>query len=700
MALSFDENFSYFDAVENCSAQSYAALGPNYAASIQAELSQMEELSDEEACMIDATSKEITNDAVRERESKKARTGNDASGGLELAVAPTNPTRAVGYASDPLNCMWIGTKEQFDAFADEVENNIEINGEKGSEVLIKCVNKILGCATENHPGLLQHSGVFTNASRCAALSSRFNIQRLCKCSLERVDGLDRDVVSGTHKCDDVYKTVVGELRKLGCVKGDSGDIEGPFAKVCSPTKRMNPGYNNVSHFVLQCTMLVQKGAVYAIRKGRFSPFVAGRASCTYARHTLDKPMIFDAWAENFFTHGDDNATEDLCEAIRFPREAKLRTSTQKGVIACDPGSDNNNKGRRWVPENQAIADANSPTGYYLKTKADGREFKEMRCPNGHEFHYSEHNLGEYKGTFKPRELAEHPWYGVGCYKCGIHGCKYVGTEPWFYSDATEEWCLCGRGDGVMFQCDAEGGCGNWFHPECLGLAGPPDGDYLCKKCRDASEDDDDLVPPAEVATAPAAESLDEPSEGFAKMRDKFDVETTSEPSLEPSRDDLIHGMSLFTSAGSAVRGELAAMGPAAAYAHLGINVGHNDDDDESMDSLEWALEAPLDVDDGDESDGGLWDPDAESSGESSSDGADYRSSPRPSLLKPEPRHLRLKPFVYYVRERGASLVASAELPERDDLEPAVEETLAMLETNWGGEGDAAKGELLSRVPSS
>ena len=81
-------------------------------------------------------------------------------------------------------------------------------------------------------------------------------------------------------------------------------------------------------------------------------------------------------------------------------------------------------------------------------------------------------------------------------------------------------------------------------------------------------------------------------------------------------------------------------------------------------------------------------------------GLSSRSAPRPSLLKPEPRHLRLKPFVYYVRERGASLGASAELPERDDMEPAVEATLAMLETNWGAEGDAVKGELLSRVPSS
>ena len=70
------------------------------------------------------------------------------------------------------------------------------------------------------------------------------------------------------------------------------------------------------------------------------------------------------------------------------------------------------------------------------------------------------------------------------------------------------------------------------------------------------------------------------------------------------------------------------------------------------------------------------------------------------MLKPEPRQLRLKPFVYYVRERGASLVQGAELPERDDTEPAVEETLAMLETNWGAEGDSVKGELLSRVPSS
>ena len=41
---------------------------------------------------------------------------------------------------------------------------------------------------------------------------------------------------------------------------------------------------------------------------------------------------------------------------------------------------------------------------------------------------------------------------------------------------------------------------------------------------------------------------------------------------------------------------------------MGINVGHNDDDDESMDSLEWALQAPLDVDDGDEFDDDYRDP--------------------------------------------------------------------------------------------
>jgi hypothetical protein len=728
LALSFDENFSYFDAVENFSVQSYAALGPNYAASIQAELSQMEELSDEEACMIDATSKESTNDAVRERESKKQRTGKDATGGLQLAVTPkppqdadgnypcahkcgrvfghapaavahskackmkpdgwqpipTNPTRAVGTHSNPLNCLWLKNKTQFDAFADEVENKIKINGEKGSEVLIKGVNNILGCATEKHPGLLRYTNVFTNFSRGAAWS-RHNIQRLCKCSLERVYYLENNEGCDPHKCDDVYKTVVDELRKLGCVETNFttiGDIKGPFEKLVSPTNRWQGGYANSNHFILQCTMLLQKGMVYSIMNGRLDPFIAGRGACTYARHTLDKPTLddLDRWADGYFIKRADNADETLCEAIRFPREAKLRTSklfenrlpddavilvcptypawqkhalkkgmyvgdvikaggldpddmslagvasvnrlaeggiegalarfakknpvaaelfpimdafgtirltsrsakkyefhqlntvltainglrsghtdllksveivvisgglvygnehsldnlkewdpswalskkvlellkgqegpkkiqsfadlemaplTQKGVIACDPGSDNNNKGRRWVPENQAVADANSPTGYYIKTKADGREFKEMRCPNGHEFDYGAHNQGECKGTFKPREKAECTRRGIRCPTCGAYGPKYIGTEPWFYTeDAEGGWCLCGRDEsyGEMFQCDAEGGCGNWFHPACLGLAGPPDEDYLCKKC---------------IAAAAAAESSDD-----------------------------------------------------------------------------------------------------------------------------------------------------------------------------------------------
>ena len=81
-------------------------------------------------------------------------------------------------------------------------------------------------------------------------------------------------------------------------------------------------------------------------------------------------------------------------------------------------------------------------------------------------------------------------------------------------------------------------------------------------------------------------------------------------------------------------------------------------------------------------------------------GLSSRSAPRPSLLKPEPRHLRLKPFVGHVRERGAfsSCWSGAAGARRHGA--GRRGTLAMLETNWGAEGDAVKGELLSRVPSS
>jgi SWI/SNF-related matrix-associated actin-dependent regulator of chromatin subfamily A member 5 len=80
-------------------------------------------------------------------------------------------------------------------------------------------------------------------------------------------------------------------------------------------------------------------------------------------------------------------------------------------------------------------------------------------------------------------------------------------------------------------------------------------------------------------------------------------------------------------------------------------------------------------------------------------GLSNRSSPRPSLSV-EPKQLRLKPFIYYVRERGAALVAKAELPDSRDLDPAADETLGLLEAQWAEENDEVKGKLLARAPAS
>ena len=50
-------------------------------------------------------------------------------------------------------------------------------------------------------------------------------------------------------------------------------------------------------------------------------------------------------------------------------------------------------------------------------------------------------------------------------------------------DAWADWrgCVCGGGAyGEMVACD--GGCDNWFHFECVGLASAPRGEYICDAC--------------------------------------------------------------------------------------------------------------------------------------------------------------------------------------------------------------------------
>ena len=50
-------------------------------------------------------------------------------------------------------------------------------------------------------------------------------------------------------------------------------------------------------------------------------------------------------------------------------------------------------------------------------------------------------------------------------------------------DAWADWrgCICGGGAyGEMVACD--GGCDNWFHFECVGLAQAPRGEYICDAC--------------------------------------------------------------------------------------------------------------------------------------------------------------------------------------------------------------------------
>ena len=50
-------------------------------------------------------------------------------------------------------------------------------------------------------------------------------------------------------------------------------------------------------------------------------------------------------------------------------------------------------------------------------------------------------------------------------------------------DAWADWrgCVCGGGAyGEMVACD--GGCDNWFHLDCVGLAQAPRGEYVCDAC--------------------------------------------------------------------------------------------------------------------------------------------------------------------------------------------------------------------------
>ena len=66
-------------------------------------------------------------------------------------------------------------------------------------------------------------------------------------------------------------------------------------------------------------------------------------------------------------------------------------------------------------------------------------------------------------------------------------------------DAWADWrgCVCGGGAyGEMVACD--GGCDNWFHFECVGLASAPRGEYICDACgagfgfrRSYDEDEED-----------------------------------------------------------------------------------------------------------------------------------------------------------------------------------------------------------------
>ena len=85
--------------------------------------------------------------------------------------------------------------------------------------------------------------------------------------------------------------------------------------------------------------------------------------------------------------------------------------------------------------------------------------------------------------------------------------KISGTVPIVFTvnldtvDADDAWadwrgCICGGGAyGEMVACD--GGCDNWFHFECVGLASAPRGEYICDACgagfgfRRAYDDEDD-----------------------------------------------------------------------------------------------------------------------------------------------------------------------------------------------------------------
>ena len=69
-----------------------------------------------------------------------------------------------------------------------------------------------------------------------------------------------------------------------------------------------------------------------------------------------------------------------------------------------------------------------------------------------------------------------------------------GAEPWFTKRAALP-NRCAESLGEMVACD--GGCDNWFHFACVGLAQAPRGEYICDACgagfgfRRAYDDDDE-----------------------------------------------------------------------------------------------------------------------------------------------------------------------------------------------------------------
>ena len=244
------------------------------------------------------------------------------------------------FSKKHLDCFCFKNYDQYDV-ARAYLKTFSIDGKNGEVVLVSTTEEIYADIIKSHVPISRlWPGCFSVARTAAP--TPYSIWRISGKVVGRMRTLNANPDTQSHPLDDFCRRMAVRFEALGWTGTDSGMVAGDFACLANASTTYRAPYGEFIN-TSPLSRLIYKGSQISIRTGSMPKWIRQRFSCSFARYSTDRRDELELdWAAAYF-----GGKEELCDALREPREARSRLKAlfknrlpERAVaVACVSGPD-------------------------------------------------------------------------------------------------------------------------------------------------------------------------------------------------------------------------------------------------------------------------------------------------------------------------------------------------------------------------